>query len=130
MNRDLISELITWKNARDRKPLILKGARQVGKTYLLEAFGKKYFPRYHLINFEKDEQVCRIFEVDLNPKRIIQELCFRLDTAININQDLIIFDEIQNCPRALTSLKYFYEDLSDLAIVSAGSLLLKYCANG
>jgi hypothetical protein len=123
MNRYLISELIKWKNARYRKPLILKGARQVGKTYLLEAFGKKYFSRSHLINFEKDEQVCQIFETDLNPKRIIQELCFKLDTSININQDLLIMDEIQNCPRALTSLKYFHEDLSDLAIVSAGSLL-------
>jgi len=123
MNRHLISELIMWKNAKDRKPLILKGARQVGKTYLLEMFGKKYFPRYHLINFEKDEQVSRIFETDLNPKRIIQELCFKLDTAINIHKDLLIFDEIQNCPRALTSLKYFHEDLSELAIASAGSLL-------
>jgi len=123
MKRNLISELISWKNKKDRKPLIIKGARQVGKTYLLEAFGKEFFPDYHIINFEKDEKLSLIFEYDLNPKRIIQELCFKIDKDINIEKDLLIFDEIQNCPKALTSLKYFSEDLGGLAICAAGSLL-------
>ncbi|KPA11649.1 ATPase AAA [Candidatus Magnetomorum sp. HK-1] len=123
MKRHLITELIKWKHNRDRKPLILKGARQVGKTYLLEAFGNECFPDYHILNFEKDEQISRIFEDDLNPKRIIQELCFKLDKEIIINKDLLIFDEIQNCPKALTSLKYFQEHLGELALCAAGSLL-------
>jgi len=101
MKRHLISKLVKWKTAKDRKPLVLKGARQVGKTYLLETFGKKYFKQYHIINFEKDDDICRVFDPDLNPERIIQELCFKLDTSIDIRNDLLIFDEIQNCPRYL-----------------------------
>ncbi|MCP4752120.1 MAG: ATP-binding protein [Proteobacteria bacterium] len=123
MKRKLIGELKDWKNRSDRKPLILKGARQVGKTYLLEAFGKECFPRFHILNFEKDEKLGRIFEPDLNPKRIVQELCFQLDAEIDIENDLLIFDEIQYCPKALTSLKYFGEDIPELALCSAGSLL-------
>ena len=123
MKRHLISELEKWKNRSDRKPLILKGARQVGKTYLLESFGKECFPRFHIINLEKDEKLAQIFETDLNPKRIIQALNFILDEEINVESDLLIFDEIQQCPKALTSLKYFQEDLSELALCAAGSLL-------
>lgn len=90
MKRKLISELICWKNRSDRKPLILKGARQVGKTYILEMFGKESFPCYHYLNFEKDGQLSQIFEEGLNPKRIVQDLCFKLDTEIDIKNDLLI----------------------------------------
>lgn len=123
MNRDLLSHLLQWKIKKDRKPLILKGARQVGKTFLLKAFGSEYFPQCHYINFEKDLALEKLFERNLDPKRIIDELSFYLDHPINIQQDLVIFDEIQACPKALTSLKYFYEDMPALALCAAGSLL-------
>lgn len=123
MERKIIEKLIQWKNKAARKPLILKGARQVGKTYILKWFGKENFPSVHYLNFEKDNQLATLFEKDLNPKRILQEISFYLNTSIQENNDLIIFDEIQNVPRALTSLKYFQEEIPQLAICSAGSLL-------
>ena len=112
-----------WKTQKDRKPLILKGTRQVGKTYILRAFGKRYFSHFHYINFEKDKRLLKIFDGDLNPTRILQELSFYLNASINKETDLIIFDEIQNAPRALTSLKYFHEEMPQIAICCAGSLL-------
>jgi uncharacterized protein len=123
MKRKLLGRLEHWKNQKDRKPLILKGARQVGKTYLLEQFGRQYFSRFHSLNFERDALLGRVFDRDLDPKRIIQELSFYLDRKIDLESDLLIFDEIQYCPRALTSLKYFCEELPQLALCSAGSLL-------
>lgn len=123
MKRSIINELIQWKNSKGRKPLILKGARQVGKTYILNEFGRKEFVNTHYLNFEKDESIKIIFEKDLNPIRIIDELQFKLNTKIDIINDLIIFDEIQQCPRALTSLKYFNEELPQIAICTAGSLI-------
>ncbi len=123
MKRKIIEKLIQWKNKTERKPLILKGARQVGKTYILKWFGKENFPFVHYLNFEKDNQLAAIFNKDLSPKRILQEISFYLNTSIQENNDLIIFDEIQNVPRALTSLKYFQEEMPQLAICSAGSLL-------
>lgn len=123
MKRILLSQLLTWKQKTDRKPLILRGVRQCGKTYLLESFGKTYFPKYHLVNFEKQESACRIFDGDLSPSRIVNELCFLLNAKIDISKDLVVFDEIQACPRALTSLKYFCEDMPSLALCAAGSLL-------
>jgi len=123
MRRLLIQNLIEWKSKSNRKPLILQGVRQTGKTYLLEEFGKTEFPRYHIINFEKFENARKIFDKDLEPERIIDDLQFFLNTKINTATDLVIFDEIQACPRALTSLKYFCEDMPELALASAGSLL-------
>lgn len=123
MKRTIIKELTAWKNRKDRKPLILRGARQVGKTYILQEFGKINFPYCHYVNFENDEQLCTLFEKDLSPARIINELQFYLDTAIDTAHDLVIFDEIQRCPRALTSLKYFLEQMPELALCSAGSLI-------
>jgi predicted AAA+ superfamily ATPase len=122
MKRTIIKELTAWKNSKVRKPLILRGARQVGKTYILQEFGKTDFPRCHYVNFENDERLCALFEKDISPVRIINELQFYLDTSINIVRDLVIFDEIQCCPRALTSLKYFHEIMPELALCSAGSL--------
>lgn len=123
MRRKIIKELKIWKNDKDRKPLILRGARQVGKTYILQELAKADFPRYHYVNFEMDRRICTIFEDDLSPRRIINELQFYLDTSIDIVQDLVIFDEIQQCSRALTALKYFCEQMPELALCSAGSLL-------
>ncbi len=123
MKRLLTSKLFEWKNKPNRKPLILKGVRQVGKTYILKEFGKSFFPTFHYFNFEKQEKLARIFEADLTPKRIIDELGLFQNKAIDIHNDLVIFDEIQACPKALTSLKYFQEDMSELALASAGSLL-------
>ena len=123
MRRDIWNKLVEWKNKKDRKPLILKGARQVGKTYILQAFGKEHFSQVHYLNFEKYKQLGKIFEGDLIPQNILRDLSFYLNTSIDKENDLIIFDEIQNIPRALTSLKYFQEELPELAVCSAGSLL-------
>lgn len=123
MKRDLMTELKQWQIATDRKPLILMGVRQTGKTYLLEEFGKSCFRNYYRINFEEQEQAHSLFENNLDPKQIINNLRFYLKSDIDIYKDLVIFDEIQACPRALTSLKYFCENMPELALCSAGSLL-------
>lgn len=123
MLRTLQTNLDNWKDAPRRKPLIVKGARQVGKTHVLESWGKSRFPRIHTLNFERAPTIGRAFEKDYDVIRIIGELSFHLDHPIDIKNDLLIFDEIQACPKALTSLKYFCEDMPELALVSAGSLL-------
>jgi uncharacterized protein len=123
MKRKIFKYLVAWKNKPGRKPLIIKGARQVGKTYILKKFGAKEFAKYYYFNFEKDESLKVIFEKDLNPKRIIQEMMIYLNEKINIKQDLLILDEIQETPRAMTSLKYFNEEMPELAICVAGSLI-------
>lgn len=126
MRRLLLERLVQWKDQKGRKPLILKGARQVGKTTLLKHFGKHFFPAVHTINFEKDLGLEKIFEADLDPRHIIRELEFYLKSPIDPKRDLLILDEIQAIPRALTSLKYFAEEMPELAVVSAGSLLGVY----
>ncbi len=126
MKRNITEKLLAWKVKKNRHPLIIKGVRQVGKTYILKEFGQNHFPRYHYVNFEEDEQAARIFEQDLSPKRTLDELSFYLSSSIDIENDLVIFDEIQACPRALTSLKYFSEKLPQLTVCSAGSLLGLY----
>ncbi len=122
MNRFLMQALSTWKDRPGRKPLLVKGARQVGKTYLLKAFGETAFPACHYINFERDN-LSKIFEADFNPSRILTELSFYLGRPINTQTDFLILDEIQACPKALNSLKYFHEEKPELAIAAAGSLL-------
>lgn len=121
MNRLLYTSLLAWKNKPDRKPLILKGARQVGKTHLLKLFGQE-FPQFHYVNFEKDKNLHSIFELNLNPKRIVNELGLHFQKDIH-DVDLIIFDEIQACPNAITALKYFCEEMPKMAVCAAGSLL-------
>lgn len=128
MERDILKQLIEWKNKKVRKPLILKGARQVGKTFILKKFGEQEFKKTHAFNFEKDPKLIEIFEEDLDPKRILRDLSLRQNNKIDVANDLIIFDEIQYCPKALTSLKYFQEDLPDSYLCSAGSLLGIYLA--
>lgn len=123
MNRKIVKSLKLWKEKKDRKPLILLGARQVGKTYTLQDFANNFFQKSLYINFEKDKTLDKVFDKDLDPKRILNELQIYLNKEINIHKDLLIFDEIQECAKALTSLKYFSEELPDLAICSCGSLL-------
>src|SRR3990167_5930252 len=123
MKRDLIQQLIKWADNPHRKPLLLNGVRQVGKTYLLKQFGAARFPQTHYFNFEKETELHTIFAKNLKPKRILSELQFYADHPIDEKKDLIIFDEIQACPPALTSLKYFQEEMSELHLASAGSLL-------
>jgi len=123
MKRKIAKKLITWKNSAQRKPLILRGARQVGKTFSLREFGQKEFRNCHYFNFEEDERIAQIFEKDLKPQRIIDELRFYRNSNIDHRQDIVIFDEIQRCGRALTSLKYFYEEMPHCAMCAAGSLL-------
>ncbi len=123
MKRTVTDFLNRWKTSANRKPLILRGARQVGKTYILKEFGGAAFPRYHYVNFEKDEKLGRIFEQDLKPDRILDELQFYLDRPIDRRLDLVILDEIQRSSKALTSLKYFSEEMPEMALCAAGSLL-------
>jgi len=123
MKRQLYTQLISWRDSNTRKPLLLKGARQVGKSYLLEIFGKNEFEHTHIFNFEQNLNLSKIFQVDLVPERILRELSLVAGKSINRENDLVIFDEIQECPKALTSLKYFNEEMKELALCSAGSLL-------
>lgn len=122
MKRQILHKLLEWRTKSDRKPLLLKGVRQCGKTYILKEFAG-HFLQGHYINFEKNSDIHVIFKQNLDPIRIMKELSFYLEKTINIEQDLVIFDEIQACPRALTSLKYFCEDMPQLAVCAAGSLL-------
>lgn len=123
MERLLISQLLKWKEKRGRKPLILEGARQVGKTWLLKEFGRKYFKDVCYINFEKSDALESIFANDLSPQFIIEQLSIFHGKLIKPESTLIIFDEVQEMPRALTSLKYFCEEAPEYAICCAGSLL-------
>ena len=123
MKRNIYNKLLNWKQTQSKKPLILKGARQVGKTYILKKFGKNEFPDFHFFNFEQDKTLSGIFEDNLKIDRIIKELSIYAGKKIDFQKDLVIFDEIQECPRALTSLKYFCEDLSTLHLCCAGSLI-------
>ncbi len=123
MRRDIEQNLLEWKNSKNRKPLIIKGARQVGKTYSLKKFGAENFKNFHYINFEKQINIQKIFSKNLDPINILNELSLELSIEINIKHDLLIFDEIQTVPQALTSLKYFCEEMPELAICAAGSLL-------
>ena len=123
MKRQIIKKLVAWKQAKKRKPLILKGARQVGKTYELRRFAREHYLNHHYFNFEKEPKLATAFEQSLDPQAIIQALNFYRGRKINVDQDLIIFDEIQACPNALTSLKYFCEEMSHAHLCAAGSLL-------
>lgn len=123
MYRKIISELKEWKNKKDRLPLILKGARQVGKTWSLQEFGRQFFEDVLYINFENANNIADLFEGNIEPKRIIEFLSAIHHKKIEPEKTLIIFDEIQEVPRALTSLKYFAEQAPEYAICCAGSLL-------
>lgn len=121
--RSIIEELKGWKSRPDRKPLVLKGARQTGKTWILEHFGRTEFEHVASFNFDKDESLYEIFENTKVPERIIAQLKLHTDSPILPHKTLIIFDEIQECNKALNALKYFCEDAPEYAVVAAGSLL-------
>lgn len=123
MQRDFIQNLIEWKDNKRRKPLILTGVRQCGKTYLLKEFGSEYFDNFCYINFESAGKYSAIFEYDYDVKRILREIELAENVKITAGKTLLIFDEIQECPKAITSLKYFCENLQELHLVCAGSLL-------
>ena len=123
MRRKIYSRLLEWKNSKDRRPLMLLGARQVGKTWLLKEFGRKYFKDICYINFEQSDVLGEVFAGDLSPQRIIEQLSIYNGKVIEPEQTLIIFDEVQEMPRALTSLKYFCEEAPEYVICCAGSLL-------
>lgn len=122
MDRILIKELHEWKTSAIRKPLLLRGARQVGKTHLIRQFGKS-FDHFVEINLEKQPALIKIFEMDLDPKRIIKSLSIALDTTILPKKTLFFIDEIQEYPRAIIALRYFYEEMPDLHVIAAGSLV-------
>ncbi len=123
MQRLKIEELRQWKEKPKRKPLIIRGARQVGKTWLLKEFGKQYYSNFVYVNFEKTPELLDLFLTNLDPLRIISVLELYANTPIKENETLIIFDEIQEAKRGLTSLKYFCEEAPNYHVVAAGSLL-------
>ncbi len=124
MKREIMQDLISWKNKRNRKPLLLTGVRQCGKTYILRKFGEEHFDNYVYLNLERDPQIAAVFNYDYDTKRILQDISnLNLLPEIIPNKTLLIIDEIQFNPKAITALKYFAEDMPELCIVGAGSLL-------
>lgn len=123
MYRDKLEDLIAWKNNKNRKPLILRGARQVGKTWLMKEFGKKAYKKTVYVNFDNEDNLKELFKPDLNVARIISTLEILAGEKINPDDTLIILDEIQSAERGLNSLKYFNEDAPQYHIMAAGSLL-------
>lgn len=123
MKRNAILKLVQWKNSPERKPMVLRGARQVGKTWLMKEFGKNYYDNYVYFNFDEEDELKSIFETNKNPHRIIELLSMISDEKIEPEKTLIIFDEIQECPEALNTLKYFKEKANEYHLITAGSLL-------
>ena len=123
IRRNLMDKLEAWKREKKRKPLILRGVRQCGKTWLLQEFGKRCFRNTVSFNFERNERLQSVFEKNMEPSRILAELALLARAKIDPQSTLIIFDEIQASPRALNSLKYFCEEMPEYAVVAAGSLL-------
>lgn len=124
MQRKVIEKLIQWKANVRRKPLLVRGARQVGKTYTITEFGQIHFNgNIHAFNFEKNPEIHSIFEQNLDSNRIIAELELVVNKKIVPGKDLLFFDEIQECPKAIMALRYFYEENPELHVIAAGSLL-------
>jgi len=122
MFREAINDLIKWKEDKNRKPLIIRGARQVGKTWLMKTFGKQSYDKVAYINFESNERMRNLFQDDLDIPRIIMGL--QIETGVPIDaRTLVIFDEVQEVPNALTSLKYFQENAPEYQVMAAGSVL-------
>ena len=123
MYREIIKDLKKWKDKSRRKPLLLTGVRQCGKTYIVDDFAKENFDSYVYVNFESEEGISAIFDYNFDVHRIISELEIRFKTKIIPGKTILFLDEIQECPRAITALKYFCENLKELHVVCAGSLL-------
>ena len=123
MRRNAINELIRWKNDEERKPMVLRGARQVGKTWLMKEFGRTNYDSYVYFNFDEEDELKSIFEANKNPKRILELLSMIAGEKIFPGETLVIFDEVQECPSALNALKYFKEKANEYHVIAAGSLL-------
>lgn len=123
MERHAMQTLMRWKDSDDRKPLVLKGARQVGKTWLMREFGRRAYAHTVYLNFDEEDALRSIFETNKDPQRIIELLSLIAGQKIQPRETLIIFDEVQECPQALNALKYFKEKAPDYHIIAAGSLL-------
>lgn len=123
IRRDIIDRLKQWKDSENRKPILLKGARQTGKTWIMEEFGKECFEHVAIFNFDKVEELAGVFEKTKDVQRILKELALFTDVPIEAGKTLLVFDEIQLCEGALNSLKYFCEDAPQYHIIAAGSLL-------
>lgn len=123
MKRLVMNDLINWKNKKNRKPLILKGARQVGKTWLMKHFGEENFENVAYVNFDNNTRMKEVFDDDYDIERILMAINIETKEKISPEKTLIIFDEIQEAPRAISSLKYFCENAPEYAVVAAGSLL-------
>ncbi len=123
MKRNLYQNLLEWKSSHRRKPLLLQGARQVGKTWLINEFGKKEYKEYIYLNFEQTPNLKTLFTNELAPQKIIENIGLLLGKKVNSENTLICFDEIQNCQEALSSLKYFQEQAPEYHLIAAGSLL-------
>ena len=123
MKRDLYNKLLIWKQSASRKPLILNGARQVGKTWLLKEFGKNEYKSTALISLDRDESAKKLFDSTTDTNAIVRGLSSLSGVDIKEKETLLIIDEIQECPNALTALKFFAEDLPNIHIAVAGSLL-------
>lgn len=123
MDRIIDKHLLDWKNSKDPKPLILKGARQVGKSYSVKTFGAANFKNVIVADFEKFPALERFFGDDLSAQTIVEKLKIFFKTNIVPQESLVFFDEIQRCPRAITALRYFKEDMPDQHVIAAGSLL-------
>ena len=123
MFREITEKLIEWKNDSNRKPLMVTGVRQCGKTYIIRSFAREYFKSCIYINFEESGMLSAVFDYDYDVKRIIHELELHFRTEIVPGETCVFLDEIQECPRAITSLKYFCENMRELHLICAGSLL-------
>lgn len=130
IEREIFSSLIQWKSKIDRKPLIVRGARQIGKTWTLKEFGKRYFEAVAYFNFEEVQELKDIFQATKDVKRVLGQLALHTVVPILPQSTLIIFDEIQECNDALNSLKYFCENAPEYFVVAAGSLLGVSLAKG
>jgi len=123
IERDIINQFVAWKEAPVRKPILLKGARQIGKTWAMETFGKECFKYCVKFDFDRQQELKSVFQTSKDPKRLIKELTLYCDQPIIAGETLMIFDEIQECEEALNSLKYFCDEAPDYHIIAAGSLL-------
>ena len=123
IRRDIIDTFLQWKDEAGRKPILLKGARQIGKTWAMETFGKVAFEHCAKFDFDRQPELKSVFQTSKSPTRILKELSLYTEVPIIAGKTLIIFDEIQECEEAFNSLKYFYEDAPEYHIIAAGSLL-------
>lgn len=123
MKRFALEKLKEWKKKANRKPLIIRGARQVGKTWLMKEFGRTCFEKVAYVNFDSNTRMQQVFDGEINIERIILAISAETGISIDVKDTLLIFDEVQEVPKALSSLKYFCENAPEYAIVAAGSLL-------